>query len=360
MQRIVVRGKRRDLGLGSYPLVSLADARRLAADNRREARAGGDPFAERTPKDVPAVADLYEAVIDARRGNWRNAGTEQKWRRFFRKYVAKPIGDKPVDQVTVGELTKMVKPLWGGRGSDGWVLRLQLNQVMKWAVVHGYRADNPAENIEAVMPSVKAVVSHHPSLAFSKVREAMAAVQASRCDEAVKLALLFTVLTASRVGEVAQAPWVEIDPETAIWTRPAERMKAHVEHSVPLSVQALEILDRARELGRSAAFVFVVPHGKRNAVRPLDARDFARVLRPLGYKDKKRPIVMHGFRRTFRTWGSEVARARFEVLEAALAHLSSATVRAYFEAETALLDERRELMQAWAEHVLPMANGRSS
>ena len=131
-------------------------------------------------------------------------------------------------------------------------------------------------------------------------------------------------------------------------------MKALVEHPVPLSVQAAEILDRARALGRSGDLVFVVPHRRRGSVRELTPQDLAKVLKPLGYKDKKkRPIVTHGFRRTFRTWASKVARARFEVLEVSLAHLASPVVKAYFDAETELIDERREVMQAWADYVLP-------
>ena len=311
------------------------------------------------PKDVPTVRELYEVVIKGRREGWRHPATEAKWRLFFRKYVEAPIGDKPVDKVSVDDVLGIVGPLWGGRGSDGWVLRLQLNQVMKLAVVKGCRGDNPAENVEAAMPQVTAVVSHHPSLPHSQAREAMCAVLASRHDEAKKLALLFTVLTASRVGEVIGAPWTEIDLETGIWTRPVERMKARVEHSVPLSVQAAEILGRARALGRSGDLVFVVPHRRRGSVRRLTAHDVTDVLRPLGYVDKaKRPIVTHGFRRTFRTWGSAVARARVEVLEVALAHLASATVGAYFDAETELIDERRELMQAWADYVLPREEDR--
>ena len=354
-QRLVVQGERRDRGLGGYPLVSLADARRVAKDNRRVARAGGDPFAVSAPKEVPTVRELYEAVIKGRREGWRHRATEAKWRLFFRKYVEGPIGDKPVDKVSVDDVLGIVAPRWAGRGSDGWVLRLQLNQVMKLAVVRGCRGDNPAENVQAVMPSVVAVVEHHPSLSHRRVREAMRAVLESRHDEAKKLALLFTVLTASRVSEVTGAPWTEFDLEAGIWTRPAERMKGQVEHPVPLSVQAVQILDRARALGRSGDFVFVVPRYRgRGSVRPLTPYDLSKVLKPLGYVDKEeRPIVTHGFRRTFRTWGSKVARARFEVLETALAHLSSATVRAYFDAETELVDERRELMQAWADYVLP-------
>lgn len=354
MQRLVVHGKRKDRGLGSYPLVSLADARRKAEEHRRVARGGGDPFAVRAPKEAPTVRELWDAVVELRRKHWRTRATEAKWRRFFREYVEAPIGDTPVDRVTVDDVLDIVGPRWAGRGSAGWYLRHYLNQVMRMAMVREFRIDNPAANIESAMHRVTQVVQHHPSLPYPEAPAAMAAVRNSEADEAAILGLLFVVMTACRVGEVAGALWTEFDRKRRIWTPSAAHMKKQVERPVPLPVQADVILDRVRELARSGEFVFAVPRPRRGGVRPLTSKDFGQILGPLGFVDvKNEPISMHGFRRTFRTWGSEVAKARFEVLEVALAHLAIPTVQAYFDRENSNMDERRELMQAWADYVLP-------
>ena len=358
MQRLMVQGERLDRGLGSYPLVSLADARRTAEERRRVARAGGDPFAASPAKVVPTVREMWEVAIELRRKDWTNPGSERKWRRTFNKFVAEPIGEKRVDEVTVKQVRTIVSPIWQGRGSDGWLVLLHLTHVMNLAVVDGHRTDNPAAPIPSVLSNkTKRPVEHHPSLDYREVCEAMVAVQNSPGDEVTKRALLFVVLTASRLGEVIGAQWREIDWETGIWTRPAKRMKAKDEHTVPLPEQGIDILKWVLALGRSDKFIFVVPD-EPNGVRQLTATDFSNVLRPLGYRDKKmdRPIVMHGFRATFRTWGSEKERARYEALELALAHLSDPTVRAY--ARTALIDERQEVMQAWADYMLPRSKAR--
>ena len=220
VQRLVIAGRRRDLGLGGYPLVPLADARRVAADNRRVARSGGDPVAAPSRKAMPSVREVVEAVIAARSVSWRNPATERKWRRLFATLVVPRIGAKPVDEVTLDDLRRIVLPHWHGRGSTGYVLRQHLDSVLRWSVAHGHRPDNPAEQLKALVPKVKAVVHHHPSLPHRKVRDAMRAVEASRADEAVKLALLFTVLCAARVGEVGGAAWSEMDHEGRVWTRP--------------------------------------------------------------------------------------------------------------------------------------------
>ena len=351
VQRLVIAGTRRDLGLGGYPLVPLAEARRVAAENRRVARSGGDPVAAPARKAVPSLSEVVEAVIAARRVSWRNPATERKWRRLFSTLVLPVIGDKLVDEVTLDDLREIVLPHWQGRGSTGYVVRQHLDSVLRWSVAHGHRSDNPAEQLKVLVPKIKAIVHHHPSLPHRKVRDAMRAVEASRADQAVKLALLFTVLCAARVGEVGGATWSEIDSEGRVWTRPAERMKSYQLHQVPLSPQALALLERVRALGRPGPLVFAL-RTRRSGTRAVAAADLAAVLRPLGFVDEQgRSVVMHGFRATFRVWAMEVARASFESSEAALAHVQAdQTVAAYARSE--LFEVRRDLMQAWADYVV--------
>ena len=352
IQRIVIGGRRRDLGLGPYPLVSLADARRVAEENRRVARSGGDPVASSSRGSVPSVREMFEEVVAARRVSWRNPATERKWRRLFDTLVSPKIGSKPIDQVTVEELSRIVLPNWHGRGSTGYVLRQHLDTVMRWAMVNGHRRDNPAAQVKELAPKVRATVRHHPSLPHRQVCDAMRRVEELSADPAVQLALLFTVLCAARIGEVVGATWSEIDIESRVWTRPAERMKAQLQHRVPLPVQALEILDRVRALNLASPLIFAV-RNRRGGARPVAPADLARLLHPLGFRDEEgRPIVMHGFRSTFRVWAMEVKEASYEACESALAHVhTSQTVSSY--ARSDLLEVRRELMQEWANYVVP-------
>ena len=351
VQRLVIRLLRVDMGLGGFPLVSLAEARQLAFDNRRVARGGGDPRTDGKEKTTPIVRLAVETVVQARRANWRDATTETKWRRMFGRFVFPVIGETPIGRVTLDEIRGILVPIWKGRGSLGYVLRQHLDHVFKWAVAHGYRSDNPADKLRTLLPKVKNIVKHHPSLPYQQVAEAVAAVRASDADPAVKLLVVFIVLCASRSGEAAGALWPEIDRKKRLWTLPPERMKALNEHRVPLSVQALEVLDQARALNRSKSFVFPTSQGRR--VAPAST---SRFLHSFGFVDDKgRPIVLHGFRSTFRVWAVEQAKAHFEICEAALAHVQpDLTVQAY--ARSDYLEDRRELAQKWADYVLPRSS----
>ena len=352
VQRLVICGRRRDLGLGGYPLVTLAQARALALENRKRARAGGDPTAVRARRTAPVVREIVEAVIKARSGNWSTRGTKRKWCHVFETLVFPRIGDKPVNLVSLDDLREIVAPHWKGRGSTGYMLRQHLDCVMKWAVAHKYRPDNPAAELSVLLPKVKAVVHHHPSLPYPKGPAAMAAVGASEADPAVKFMLLFLVLCASRFSEAARVCWSELDVDGRVWTLPADRMKSRRRHQVPLSAQALELLERARALGRSGGLVFQVCN-RRGVYRPVAPPAVTRLLRSLDlFDDEGRRVVPHGFRSTFRVWAMEEAQAPFEVCEAALAHVQSdQTVAAY--ARSDLFNVRRELMQRWADYMVP-------
>lgn len=352
VQRLVIRGRRRDLGLGSYPLVSLGEARRVALENRRMARSGQDPTVTRTPVTAPTVREAVEAAIAIRRVEWRDVSTEKKWRRMFREFVLPRIGDTSIDRVTLGHVSDILTPLGNRRGSTGYVLRQHLAYVFKWAVAHGHRRDNPADAVKPLLLKARATVRHHPSLPYTQIADAMIALQASRADETVKLMLLFLVLCASRFKEVAEARWSEISSTWVRWTLPPERMKAAVEHQVPLSVQALAILDRARALNPTGPLIFPVLSGRR-AGRPVASSTVSRLMRSLGFVDPAgRPIVVHGFRSTFRVWAAEKAKASFRVCEVALAHgQPNQTVAAY--EHTDYFEDRKELMQKWADYVQP-------
>ena len=260
--------------------------------------------------------------------------------------------------MTLEEVRDIIVPCWKGRGSTGYVLRQHLDYVLRWAIAHGYRADNPVEKLKVLLPRVNAVVEHHPSLPHARVAAAMTAVQATSSEEAVKLLLVFVVLCASRLGEAIGARRSEIDVVDRLWTLPAERTKAQRSHRVPLSIQALEVVERARALNRPGPLVFTVLND-RGAVRPVAPAAVARLLQALALRDERgRRVVAHGFRTTFRVWAMEQAQASFEVCEAALAHVhADPTVAAY--ARSDVLEARRSLMQRWADYVLPRGAARN-
>ena len=168
----------------------------------------------------------------------------------------------------------------------------------------------------------------------------------------MKLFVVFTVLSAARFSEAAEAVWPEINADEALWTLPPERMKARNEHCVPLSSQAMALLRSARELAPTSRALFPF-RGRGGSCGRVFRPSVTRLLRQLGLvDDRQQPVVMHGFRATFRVWAMECTDASFEVCEAALAHVQSdQTVSAY--ARSKLVDRRRVLMQRWADYLLP-------
>ena len=359
VNRLVIHGHRRDLGLGPFPLVSLAEARRIAVENRRVARSGGDPRVAAARKKSPTFRRFYEIATEMRRTNWDTETTAAGWRRSFEKYVLPVIGDKPVAEVTLEDIRGIVVPHWNGRNSTGYILRQNLEYVFRYAVLEKHRPDNPAADLKWFLPKVRRPDNHRPSLPYRQAPQAMADWQALSMNPAVKLVVLFIVLTASRLIEATELTWSEIDLPERVWRAPAHRMKARRNHDVPLSWQALEVLAQARALNPSDSpdsLVFPICSSK-GAARPPSQRTVSDALRRLKRVDVDgRRIVVHGFRTTFRVWAQECVPGSWEAAEAALAHEESdRTKRAY--ARSKLDEPRAKLMQQWADYVLPPADG---
>ena len=323
IQRVTINKQRTDLGLGPYPLVSLANARRVAIENLLTLRDGGDPRVKAAPTEgptSPTFRETYDLVTDNRRSNWKRATTEASWRRGFEKYVLPAIGEKPMSSISLRNVRDIVHPHWFGRNSTGYLLRQNLEAVFDWAVAANYRVDNPAANLRRLLPKRRSNVRHRPSLPHDQAREALAEWQELPVKEPVKLVVLFIVLTAARLSEATGATWGEIDFSRKRWQVPAERMKSGSGHTVPLSIQALEVLRRARALKGDGSLVFPVV-GRNGKVRCGSQDMVADALRKLNRLDeKKQRIVVHGFRATFRGWTIEIEGALREVAEAALAH----------------------------------------
>ena len=342
IQRLVIRGKRRDIGLGSVEFVSLAEARALAFENRKVARSGGDPTAGPGPA-APTFAEGIEAVLALQAPNWRDGGkSEKQWRSSLRDYAG-PLMDRPVSDIDAGAVLTVLSPIWNTKRETARRVLQRIGAVLRWAVAGGHRDSTPIEAVRAALPKNGAKQRHHRALPHAEVGAALTTIRESRPESrawpATQLALEFVALTTARSGEVRGMKWEEVDVGAATWTIPADRIKAGREHRVPLSKAALAVLKTAKALSDGEGLVFPSATG-----RALSDNTLSKLLRERGVN-----AVVHGFRSSFRDWCGESGIAR-EVAEACLAHvIKDAAERAY--ARSDLLDRRRDVMEKWARYV---------
>ena len=341
IQRLTIRGRRTELGLGGYPLVSLKEAREKAFANRKLARDGGDPLSEkRRAKSMPTFAQAARKLRDQLSPGWRSPYHAQLWLKSMERHVFPRIGEMPVSEVTSADVIGVLTPIWHEKATTARKLRQRIRAVMQWAVAMELRPDNPCDRIGPALGAQNYTVRRMKALPHREVASAIGKVWASGSKPVVKLAFELLVLTATRSGEVRGAAWTEIDLNDGVWTIPAGRSKTNREHRIPLSRRALEILEEARALGRGSPLVFPSLRGK-----PLDGTAFTRMLKRLGIN-----AVPHGFRSSFRDWAAEETDHPREVAEAALAHVVRNQVEAAYR-RTDLFDRRRRLMADWADYL---------
>ena len=349
IQRLLVRGRRRELGLGSLALVPLAEAREKALVNRKLARQGGDPLAEkRRSQGIPTFAEAAMRVLEQKRAGWRNPRHPREWMSSLRRLAFPRIGKMPVSEVTSADVLEILTPIWHQQAPTARRVRQRLRAVLEWAVAMEFRMDNPCDRIGPVLGPQQDVTEHMQALPHREVAALIRTVRASTALPAARLAFEFLVLTAARWGEVRWAEWAEIDRDGRVWTVPARRAKTNRRHRVPLCGRALEILDAAQALEEESG-PLVFTHG---GGRPLHDSQLRRLLRELGIV-----AVPHGFRSTFRDWAGEATDHR-EVIEAALAHVVRNRVEAAY-ARSDLFERRRILMDDWARY-LAQGKGKDS
>ena len=342
IQRLTIRGRRHDLGLGGFPLTSLAEARDLAFDNRRLARRGGDPLAQKRKAAVPTFREASAKALEANRATRRHTKTAALWAASMEKHCFSIFGDRPVDEVDRADVLRVLSPIWTAKPELARKVRQRIKATFAWAEAHGFCDRNPAgAAIDGALPAQPSVKAHFRALAYTEVAAALDTIEASRAALAVKACLRFVVLTACRSGEARLAAWTEIDVEAREWRVPGSRMKGGVEHRVPLSDATLAALESMRPLRDSSGLVFPSPV-KPGA--PLSNTSMTMALRRAGLADR---CTIHGFRSSFRTWASEKTAVPHAVAEAALAHaVGSSVERSY--ARSDLFDKRRGLMDDWA------------
>jgi len=363
--RALVGGKRREIGLGGYPDVTLAQARERAREARDEIRRGVDPVERRKAARAAMVTArargvTFSAAVDkflaTKLTEFRNAKHAAQWRATLGAYAAPALGDMLVSEIGVPDILRALEPIWSSKTETATRLRGRMESVLAWAAVAGHRSgDNPARwrgNLDAVLPKPGKVAKadNQPAVQLGDVARWFAAVRAREGVSA--RALEFVALTACRSGEARGATWAEFDLEAGVWTVPAARMKAGREHRAALSAEAVALL---RALPRMAGddVVFTAPRGGALSDMALSA-----VMRKIhaaeiaaggaGFVDRVsgRPAVPHGLRSTFRDWAAERTDFPRDMAEIALAHtVGGAVERAYRRGD--MLQKRRAMAAAW-------------
>lgn len=355
--RITIAGRRREMGLGGYPEISLADARTLARQARQKVREGVDPIEERRAARSALLAsagkimtfeDACDALIASKQVEWKNPKSRDQWRATLESYAYPHIGRLSVADIELSHILNVLQPIWTRIPETASRLRGRIEAVLDWATVSGYRSGlNPARwrgHLDKKLPQPSKLKArrnerigsdgHHAAMPIAVAPTFM--LQLRKAEGMGARALEFAILTAARSGEVRGATWNEIDLDSGVWVVPASRMKGSKEHRVPLSEAASEML---KTLPRMAGtdFVFPAPRGGKLSDMALGA-----VLRRM-----KIAATAHGFRSTFRDWVGERTAYPGEMAEMALAHAIGSKVEAAYRRGD-MFERRRKLMEDWA------------
>ena len=333
-----------NVGIGRYPVVKLADARKKALENAQMARAGINPRVvdKLRNEGAPTFAEAAEMVIIERSREWKDgSSTEGSWRSILRREAFPKIGHKRVDEITEDDIIKMLDPLWHTKRVTANRLLGYTKNIFAWCKRKKYRDDNPVtDTIREYAPTKKHRVKHMPFVPYYQVAAALRTIRECRSAPAIKLAAEFQIYTTCRHGSVRNARWGEIDWENELWSIPADHMKMDRPHRVPLSSGALAVLKKALNLKREDSDL-IFPSPLTGGI--IDQSTLARM-----YKTLNLSGVPHGSRAGFATWCAEMGVPQ-ELAEAALAHMPNMVVRAY--THTDYLERRRPLMQMWSDYI---------
>ena len=356
--RYMLDGRAREMGIGSYYDLSLADARERARGFRKMVKDGVDPIDDRRVRrallraeraKVMTFRQCAEAYIVAHQASWRSQKHTAEWTRTLEIYVYPVFGSTPAQVIDVGLVMKVLDGIWLAKPETAGRIRGRIEAILNWATARGYRkGDNPARwrgHLENLLPRKSKLrpVQHHAALPYAELGAFMADLRQQNGIGA--RALEFAILTAARTAEVIGARWDEINFGEKLWTVPAARMKAGREHRAPLSHATIEILEKMQAI-RTDEFVFP---GSRSG-HPISNMAMTMVLRRMGRGD----LTVHGFRSSFRDWTADQTNFPREVAEMALAHAVSDKVEAAYR-RGELLRKRRQLMEAWARYTVTSA-----
>ncbi|MDP9154406.1 MAG: tyrosine-type recombinase/integrase [Pseudomonadota bacterium] len=354
--------RRREAGIGSYPATTLAEARDKAVDMARAVREGIDPIDAR--REVKATTVVNQGVAESLHfeaaartlhrdlePGWKNAKHAAQWLTTLESYVFPVIGQKALATITPKDCADALRPIWLDKPETASRTRQRMDVVFKWAWAHGHIVANPVAVVDHLLPKQNAKVEHQPAMPWKDIPAFLAShVRKRLITDSTRAAIELLILTAARSGEVRGATWNEIDLNAKVWSVPPARMKLKAPHRVALSEQAAKILREIKDAELDEVLVFPSVTGKVLSDMTLTA-----FLRRVSAKSDTagRVATAHGFRSSFRDWASEHGYAR-DLAERALSHTVSNKVEAAYH-RTDLLEQRRPMMQAWADFVLTTA-----
>jgi len=381
--RVQVAGRVRDIGLGSYPTVSLRQAREIAANMKFDVLRGTDPLAVKRKAKAEALkaghelifreaAEQYIASIEK---SWRNSKTAAQWRSSLVSYAYPTLGPMPVNNIDTTHIIDVLQPIWFVKTETASRVRSRVENILAYAITRGFRSkDNPARwagHLSTLLPSPEKLKdkNHHPALPYARAAEFWNTI--SSFDTPSSLAVQLIVLTGLRSAEVREATWDEFDFHRRVWVIGQKRRKAEKQHTVPLNQQTILILEKIKnlQLGQKkfSESGLLFPN-QRSLVRPMSDVALGKVIEKAnriclsqgreGLTDPHmngRRVTIHGFRSTFRDWAGEVSCHEREVIEHALAHKLKDRAEAAYQRGT-YIDKRRSLMADWAEFVTGSKN----
>jgi integrase len=337
--RALCGGKRRDIGLGPLKSVDLGDAREAAHQIRRQIAQGLDPIAERKRERqaIPNFRDAAKIVHREHKASWTNGKHQSQWLSTLERYAFPKLGNRLVSDIGAPEIRDVLAPIWLSKPETARRVRQRIGTVLDWACVKGFRqTEAPLRSLSKGLPRQPRKDRHFAAMDYAEVPEFIKRLQER--ESVGRLALQALILTAARSGEIRFARWPELDLEDGLWSIPAERMKMKRPHVVPLSPEAIDVLQRAATF-RDPTTDLVFPGQKLK--KPLSDMSLLKILRDMDLQ-----FTVHGFRSAFRDWVAEQTNYPGEVAEAALAHAIPNKVEAAYR-RTDFLAKRRALMRDW-------------
>lgn len=338
--RVQIGGKRRDIGLGSLKLLTLAEAREKAWEMRRAIARGIDPIAEKRKVEdpVPTFKEAARRVHEEHKAGWKNGKHQAQWINTLETYAFPKLGKLKVDKIEGPAIRDVLAPIWLAKPETARRVRQRIGAVLDWSYVKGYRkSEAPMRSLSKGLPRQPKKDGHFAAMPYADVPKLVATLR-DRVSVG-RLALEALILTAARSGEIRGMSWSELVLEGGLWSVPAERMKMGRVHHVPLAAEMLELLERAERF--KAPCTDLVFPGQR-LKKPMSDMTLLKIMR-----DMETGVTVHGFRSAFRDWVAEETSYPGEVAEAALAHAIPNKVEAAYR-RTDFLEKRRSLMRDWA------------
>lgn len=349
-----VTGKRRNMGLGSYPEIGIAEVGKLGTAIREKLSLGIDPLEEKksSPADIPALPDFKKAAETLHKDllpSWKNAKHGQQWINTLKEYAFPTLGSLQLSEIQPKHIADVLRPIWLSKAETASRLKQRIHAVMAWGWAHGHCSANPVDVVHHLLPSQpgKAVrTEHQPAMPWRDIPAFLANHVRNREPYDLTRAMLeLLILTAARSGEIRGMTWSEVNLEAEIWTIPPERMKAKMQHRIPLAPSAVALLKSVQGLELHETLVFPTPRTE-GMFSDMVLSSFLRRVKA-GSDSPDRVATAHGFRSSFRDWCSEHGYPR-DLAERALAHTVENKVEAAYH-RTDLLEQRRPMMQAWSD-----------